>query len=119
MDTADIQPIYQESAATETRRSLPTHSNASSASTGSNLLDSFIGRMMDGSVTTLLGDRPVVDQSWLTDREQPKKPSTAEETSQKQVSSQQKSSPKTSRELAVERMGRVLSSDRAELRQTH
>ncbi|MEM8504440.1 MAG: hypothetical protein AAF716_14960 [Cyanobacteria bacterium P01_D01_bin.1] len=116
MDTADIQPAYQESAATETRRSLPTHYNAFSASTGSNLLDSFIGRMTDGSVTTLLGDRPVVDESWLADREQTKRSSTAGEAPQKQVSPQQKSSPKTSRELAIERMGRVLESDRAELR---
>jgi len=112
MDTADTQTNYQQSATTETRKSLFTYANAS---TGSNLLYSFASRTADKSATTLLDDRPVIGE-WVSPGRESIEKSPTVCASQKRRASKRISSPKTSRELAIERMGRVLKSDRTELR---
>lgn len=114
MNTVDAQTTVQESTATEETRSSVFYAGAS---TGSSLLDSFVSRIADESVTTLLCDRPVVAESLPSSEESVEETSTVGEAPQEKMNPKQKSHSKTSRELAVERMGRVLGSDRAELRQ--
>jgi hypothetical protein len=114
MHTADTQTAPPGSTTTKTRKSTFVYAMAS---TGSNLLDSFVGQMTDENVTTLLSGRPVVGEGLPFSEEPIEKSSTVGEAPPKQTTSEQTTGPKTSRELAIERMGRVLKSDRKALRQ--
>ncbi len=94
----------------------------STASTGSSLLDSFCTHVEDKSAITLLGDRPVVDADMLAGQEDiAEKPSTAGKASPKRMSAEEvdklktTSQVKTARELAVERVSKVLKADRTRL----
>ena len=95
----------------------PPPALCSSVSTGSSLLDSFASHAEDQSATTLLRDRPIVDGNMLAEQESNvKRPPATSKASQKQVSAKKASQIKTPRQLAVERIGKVLGTDRTELR---
>ncbi len=88
----------------------------STASTGSSLLDSFRIYPKDKSAVTLLSNRPVVDADIHAEPKNVlKEPAAANRVSQKQISAREANKVKSAKQIAVERISKVLQADKTEL----